>query len=47
MKLITKKREKREKMREKMCQHVDSNGELCNRHKTQKKGSEYCYKHRP
>ena len=42
-----KKREKREKIKEKLCQHVDSNGERCNRRKTQKEGSEYCFKHRP
>ena len=44
---VTKKREKREKIKEKLCQHVDSNGERCNRRKTQKEGSEYCFKHRP
>jgi len=44
---VTKKREKREKIKEKLCQHVDSNGEQCNRRKTQKEGSEYCFKHRP
>ena len=47
MRLITKKREKREKMGERNCQHVDSNGQRCNRVKMQKKGAVYCYKHQP
>ena len=47
LRLVARKTEKRERMKEKLCQHVDSNGERCNRRKTQKEGSEYCFKHRP
>jgi len=47
MRLVTKKREKREKVKEKLCQHVDSNGHRCTMKKMQKKGSAHCYKHRP
>ena len=44
---ITEKREKREKLKEKLCQHIDSNGHPCTSKKMQKKGSAHCYKHRP
>ena len=47
MRLVIKKTEKREQVKEKMCQHVNSNGQQCNREKMQKKGAAYCYKHRP
>ena len=46
MRLVTKKREKREKVKEKLCPHVDSNGHQCTMKKMQKKGATYCYKHR-
>ena len=44
---VTEKTEKREWMKEKMCQHIDSNGHPCTSKKMQKKGSAHCYKHRP
>jgi hypothetical protein len=42
-----RKAEEKERKKEKLCQHVNSNGQQCNRVKMQKKGAAYCYKHRP
>ena len=47
VKRIIAKEEKEEKQKEKQCKHIDSNGQRCNREKMQKKGADYCYKHRP
>ena len=47
MKRIIAKKEKEEKQKEKQCKHIDSNGQQCNREKMQKKGADYCHKHRP
>ena len=47
VKRIIAKKEKEEKQKEKQCKHIDSNGQQCNREKMQKKGADYCHKHRP
>ena len=47
MRLVIKKTKKREQVKEKMCQHIDSNGHPCTNKKMQKKGSVHCYKHQP
>ena len=47
MRLVARKAEEKERKKEKLCQHVNSNGQQCNREKMQKKGAAYCYKHRP
>ena len=52
MRLVARKAEGKERFpiflkKEKQCQHVNSNGQPCNREKMQKKGAAYCYKHRP
>jgi len=50
MRLVARKAEEKERFpskKEKLCQHVNSNGQQCNREKMQKKGAAYCYKHRP
>ena len=44
---VGRKAEEKERKKEKLCQHVNSNGQQCNRVKMQKKGAAYCYKHRP
>ena len=50
MRLVARKAEEVERFpgkKEILCQHVNSNGQQCNREKMQKKGAAYCYKHRP
>ncbi|MEE2606937.1 MAG: hypothetical protein VX402_03870 [Candidatus Thermoplasmatota archaeon] len=47
MRLVARKAEEKERKKEKLCQHVNSNGQQCNREKMQKKGAAYCYKHQP